>query len=34
MAQISSITLPNNEKYDIKGSIHTVIGTQTAATGT
>ncbi len=34
MAQISSITLPNNSKYDIKGSIHTVIGTQTAATGT
>lgn len=33
MAQISSITLPNNERYDIKGSIHTVIGTQTAATG-
>lgn len=34
MAQISSITLPNNTKYDIKGSIHTVIGTQTEATGT
>ena len=33
MAQISSITLPNNNKYDIKGSIHTVIGTQTEATG-
>ena len=33
MAQLSSITLPNNTKYDLKGSIHTVIGTQTAATG-
>lgn len=31
MAQISSITLPNNNKYDLKGSVHTVIGTQTAA---
>lgn len=33
MAQISSITLPNGNKYDLKGSIYTVIGTQTAATG-
>ena len=32
MAQISSITLPNSDTYDLKGSIHTVIGTQTAAT--
>jgi len=31
MAQISNIMLPNNTKYDLKGSIHTVIGTQTAA---
>lgn len=33
MAQISSITLPNGNKYDLKGSIYTVIGTQTEATG-
>lgn len=33
MAQISSITLPNGNTYNLKGSIYTVIGTQTAATG-
>lgn len=33
MAQISKITLPNNSSYDFKGSIYTVIGTQTASTG-
>ena len=33
MAQISNITLPNGNTYNLKGSIYTVIGTQTAATG-
>ena len=33
MATISQLKLPNNVVYDIKGSIHSVIGTQTAATG-
>lgn len=33
MAQLSNITLPNGNKYGLKGSIYTVIGTQTAATG-
>ena len=33
MAQISNITLPNGSTYNLKGSIYTVIGTQTAATG-
>lgn len=33
MAQISNITLPNGNIYNIKGSIYTVIGTQTASTG-
>lgn len=33
MAQISSITLPDGTNYNLKGSIYTVIGTQTAKTG-
>lgn len=33
MATISQLKLPNNAVYDIKGSIHSVIGTQTTATG-
>lgn len=33
MATISQLRLPNNTIYDIKGSIHSVIGTQTTATG-
>lgn len=33
MAQISNITLPNGETYNLKGSVYTVIGTQTAKTG-
>lgn len=33
MATISQLKLPNNVVYNIKGSIHTVIGTQTSATG-
>lgn len=32
MAQISNITLPNGNNYDLKGSMYTVIGTQTANT--
>lgn len=32
MAQISNITLPNGNNYDLKGSMYTVIGTQTATT--
>lgn len=33
MASISQLRLPDNTVYNIKGSIHTVIGTQTASTG-
>lgn len=33
MASISQLKLPDNTIYNIKGSIHTVIGTQTASTG-
>lgn len=32
MAQISNITLPDGTNYNLKGSIYTVIGTQTATT--
>lgn len=32
MAQISNITLPNGVKYNLKGSLLTVRGTQTEAT--
>lgn len=32
MAQISKITLPNGSAYDLKGSVYSVIGTQTAST--
>lgn len=33
MASISQVKLPDNTVYNIKGSIHSVIGTQTSATG-
>lgn len=33
MASISQLKLPDNTIYNIKGSIHTVIGTQNASTG-
>ena len=32
MAFISKIKLPSNSKYDLKGTLHTVIGTQTSDT--
>jgi hypothetical protein len=32
MAQLSAITLPNGQVYDLKGSTLTVVGTQNAAT--
>lgn len=33
MAQLSNITLPNGTTYNLKGSIYSVVGTQTASTG-
>lgn len=33
MSQLSNITLPDGTNYTLKGSIYTVIGTQTEATG-
>ena len=33
MANINKITLPNGSTYNLIGSVHNVIGTQTAATG-